>query len=75
MEPNPSTVPAMYTVEQVAEILSVSPATVRRLIKRGEIPGRQLGGSRGRYRIHKATFDAWLRERPAPRPNPNASWS
>ena len=62
----------MYTAQQVAEILGLSPATVRQLIKRGELPGRQVGRS---FRVHKPTFDACLRDLRTARPNPNASWS
>ena len=33
----------LYTVKQVAEILTRSPESVRRLIRKGELPARNIG--------------------------------
>lgn len=71
IEPNPNAVPTVYTVKQVAAILGLSENSVRAAIKRGEIPGRKIGKI---FRIHRATFDTWLAEKPRPA-DPAESWS
>ena len=38
-----STIPRMMTLEQVAEALTVSESTARRLIHTGEIPFQRIG--------------------------------
>ena len=35
--------PFFLTVEEVAELIRVSPQTVRRMIEKGQIPGYQVG--------------------------------
>lgn len=41
----------MLTPVQVAKILQISPATVRNMIKRGDLDAIQLKGGRGIYRV------------------------
>ncbi len=50
------------TVEQVAEILSVTPETVRGYItaKKNPLPAYRLGRE---YRIDRKDFDDWMRKR------------
>jgi len=48
MTPN---MPTMLTPVQVAKYLQVSPATVRNMIKRGDLDAIQLKGGRGIYRV------------------------
>jgi excisionase family DNA binding protein len=40
---NASTLPAYATKQQVADWLQVSPQTVERLVKRGQLPYKKLG--------------------------------
>jgi len=47
----------MLTIEDVAKILNVSPATVRRLIEDGELKAKKI---RGQWRIKKEDLDAYL---------------
>jgi excisionase family DNA binding protein len=48
------------TVAQVAAELSCSEPTVRRRIREGQLPARQLGGPRSPLRIHRDELEAWL---------------
>jgi excisionase family DNA binding protein len=50
------------TVDQVAEILSVTPETVRGYIsaKRNPLPAYKLGRE---YRIDRKDFDGWMQKR------------
>jgi len=57
----------LLTPNEVAEHLRVTPATVRNLIRRGDLPAFQLPGSRGIYRIEEQTLLEWLQP---PRPKP-----
>ena len=43
--------PEVLTPKEVADILKVTPATVRNMIKRGDLDAIQLKGGRGIYRI------------------------
>ncbi|MDR1185112.1 MAG: helix-turn-helix domain-containing protein [Coriobacteriales bacterium] len=52
-----SSYPPALTTEQTAEILAVSPARVRELLRRGEIPGIHLGNI---WRISRARLEALL---------------
>jgi excisionase family DNA binding protein len=53
---------SVLTISEVAEILRVHPATVYRVVRRGELPGFKIGNS---WRINKASLDLWLlAERP-----------
>ena len=51
INPNPNALPQMLTPSEVAKFLKVSPATVRNMIKRGDLDAIQLKGGRGIYRI------------------------
>lgn len=52
----------VYTVEEVADILKVSPQTVRALIKRGEMKAVRVGGQ---IRIRQQDLDEYLNSHPA----------
>jgi len=45
------------TIDQVAELLKVSAKTIRRLVRRSEIPGFKVGGQ---WRIKRADIDEWV---------------
>ncbi len=47
----------VMTPKEAAEYLSVHVRTLYRLVKKGEIPGRKVGGS---WRFKKDALDAWL---------------
>jgi excisionase family DNA binding protein len=47
----------LLRVAEVAETLSVSPMTIYRMIKAGELPAIRIGRS---YRIEQRTVDAFL---------------
>jgi len=48
------------TPKQCADVLQVSPATIRNMIKRGELDALQLKGGRGVYRIPVASLNALM---------------
>jgi len=48
---------AVYTVRQVAWLLSLSPGTTYELLRAGQIPATQLGS---RWIIPRSRFHAWL---------------
>ena len=48
-----------FTVGHIAERLQVTEETVRRLLRSGELVGRNLGGRTG-YRIREAEVNAFL---------------
>lgn len=48
------------TPKQCAEILQVSPATIRNMIKRGDLEAAQLKGGRGIYRIPVESLSALM---------------
>ncbi len=50
----------LLTTEEIAEILKVSPATVRSYITRGQLPAIDLAGS---YRVYRADLDEFLKQR------------
>lgn len=50
---------AVYTVPEVARLLSLSLGSTYALLREGEIPARKLGG---RWVIPKKRFHAWLDE-------------
>lgn len=52
----------VFTVDQVAEYLHVSPYTVRKWLRKGRIPGRKIGRM---YRILEADIRALLGEAPS----------
>lgn len=47
----------VLTPKEAAEYLSVHVRTLYRLVKKGDIPGRKVGGS---WRFKKDALDAWL---------------
>lgn len=51
------------TVQQVADELLVDEETVRRWIKRGELPSLELGSRKMGYRIKRDDLDAFIEER------------
>ncbi|KAA9395587.1 helix-turn-helix domain-containing protein [Kocuria coralli] len=51
-----------YTLADVAEILSASPAQVRAMVRSGELPAIQIGG-RGQWRIQITVFDDWVQRK------------
>jgi excisionase family DNA binding protein len=53
----PKIEPAVYTVEEAAELLGVARSTAYELVRDGTIPARRLGG---RWVISRARFHAWL---------------
>ena len=48
------------TVEEVAKRLRLSEETVKRLLRKKELPGSKIGGS---WRISKQQFDRYLQEK------------
>lgn len=48
-----------YTLDEVAESLSISMSQMRALVKRGEIEGIQIGG-RGQWRIEDRKLDEYI---------------
>lgn len=55
-------IPEVMSVLDLAAYLHRAPVTIYRLLPKGKLPGRKLGGQ---WRILKADIDAWLRdERP-----------
>ncbi|MDO5619587.1 helix-turn-helix domain-containing protein [Kocuria sp.] len=51
-----------YTLSDVAEVLSASPAQVRAMVRSGELPAIQIGG-RGQWRIQISVFDEWVQQK------------
>ena len=51
------------TVSQVAEYLQVTEETVRRWIRRGDLPVLDLGGPRAGYRIRRDDLEAFTEQR------------
>ena len=51
--------PKALTVPQVAERLNVKPETVRRMLRRGDLPGWLIGGRAG-YRVFSNHVDELL---------------
>lgn len=50
----------LYTTEEVAEKLKITPRTVREYIQRGELEAIDMGQG---YRIYKRDLDAFLEKR------------
>jgi excisionase family DNA binding protein len=55
----------LLTARELAELLAVSPETVLRWTRRGELPAIRLPGGAVRYREDE--LDGWLEERATPR--------
>ena len=53
-----------YTVQEVADRLSVTAYVVRRWIKRGDLPAYRVGGQqRGKLLVSKAALQAYIEDR------------
>lgn len=55
-----------YTVQELAELLQVSPKAVRHWLREGRIRGYSLGATKLGYRIPAEEAQRVLREGPAP---------
>ncbi|MBM4330266.1 MAG: helix-turn-helix domain-containing protein [Deltaproteobacteria bacterium] len=55
----------IMTPQEAAEYLSIHVRTIYRLVKKGEIPGRKVGGS---WRFKKDALDEWLSWKGNPSP-------
>lgn len=58
---------AVYSVREVARLLSLSLGSTYALVREGEIPARKLGG---RWVIPKKRFHDWLNEATEPATDP-----
>ncbi len=56
---DPDVESAFYTVEELAEYLRLSEATIYRKAKMGTIPGVQIGRS---WRFRRTTIEEWIRK-------------
>jgi len=56
----------IMTPREAAGYLNVHVRTIYRLAKKGEIPGRKVGGS---WRFKKTALDEWFSERKNPSPS------
>ena len=52
----------LLTLGEAAEVLRLSPRTVREYVQRGEIKGRLIGG---RWRFKRADLDAFFENAPS----------
>lgn len=50
--------PEILTLQQAAEFLQISERTLQRMLKKGEIPGTQIGGQ---WRFHREQLRALVR--------------
>ena len=66
IQPIPTNRPSLYTVEEVAQELRVTPATVRNMIRRGDLHAIQLKSGCGLYRIPATALHALLGSDAAP---------
>lgn len=54
----------LLTAREVADHLGLSPETVLRYVRRGELPAIRLPGTaKGRLRFRREDVEAWLEER------------
>jgi excisionase family DNA binding protein len=53
----------VYTVPEVAEVLQVGPETVRRWLRRGELQGFMLGGTKLGYRVRGSEIQRFIEAR------------
>jgi excisionase family DNA binding protein len=51
--------PEILTMKQAAEFLQVSTRTLHRMVKKGEVPGRQVGSQ---WRFHRDQLKDWVRQ-------------
>ena len=67
VQPIPNNRPSFLTAEEVAHELRVTPATVRNMIKRGDLRAVQTKkNGRGAYRIPIDSFNAFVGLPPTP---------
>ncbi|MBC8426910.1 helix-turn-helix domain-containing protein [bacterium] len=59
--------PEILTLGQAAELLQVSERTIQRMVKRGEMPGTQIGGQ---WRFDRDQIKALVRGEWRPTPDP-----
>ncbi|MBU0741450.1 helix-turn-helix domain-containing protein [bacterium] len=59
--------PEILTLQQAAELLQVSERTIQRMVKRGKMPGSQIGGQ---WRFDREQVKALVRGEWAPEPKP-----
>jgi excisionase family DNA binding protein len=52
---------ALLRSADLAALLHVSPGTVYRLVRDGQLPGLRVGGQ---WRFRRADCETWLRQRP-----------
>ena len=57
LDPGPWPLPDLITLKQVADRLQLSERTLYRLLQRGELPGRKVGGQ---WRFRMSEVDYWL---------------
>ena len=55
---NDEALPLVLSLANISDVLGVDEQTVKRAIRRGEIPVRRIGR---KIRIHRDTFLQWLR--------------
>jgi excisionase family DNA binding protein len=53
----------LLSLQECAELLQVSEATVRRLVRRGELPASKIGGETGPLRVAPADLRAYVERR------------
>ena len=51
--------PEILTMKQAAELLQVSTRTLHRMVKKGEVPSRQVGSQ---WRFHREQLKDWVRQ-------------
>ena len=61
-----STYPEILTLQQAAEMLQISERTIQRMLKKGEIPGSQVGGQ---WRFDRDLLRAMVRGEWKPEPD------
>jgi excisionase family DNA binding protein len=54
---DPSSLPEVLTVEEAAQLLRLNPATVRKLVREGQLPHARVGG---KYRLSKTRLMTWI---------------
>lgn len=74
MDPRPTPAIRILTADEAAALLRVHPDHVRRLIKRGEMPGRRIGTT---YRVLEHELLAYMQGtwRPARPSDPASTWA
>lgn len=55
--------PTLMTSDEVAEFLGITESTVRRMIRRGDLPGSFCISARAGYRIPNTAVQAYIRNK------------